>query len=43
MDSPWAPFDSELDWKVARWVKMRGQTSTAVTELLAIPGVRLYH
>jgi hypothetical protein len=43
IDSPWAPFCSELDWNVARWVKMRGPTSTATTELLAIPGVRLSH
>ena len=43
VDSPWAPFQSEVEWNVARWVKMRGQTSTAVTELLAIPGVRVYH
>jgi hypothetical protein len=38
-DYPWAPFRSQLDWDVARWAKMRGQTSTAVSELLAIPGV----
>jgi hypothetical protein len=41
MDSPWAPFRSELDWNVARWVKMRGPSSTAVAELLAIPGVSI--
>jgi hypothetical protein len=39
MGSPWAPFQSELDWNVARWVKMCGRTSSAVTELLGIPGV----
>jgi hypothetical protein len=38
-DSPWAPFRSQLDWDVARWAKLRGQTSTAVSELLTIPGV----
>ena len=38
-DSPWAPFRSQLDWEVARWAKLRGLTSTAVAELLAIPGV----
>jgi hypothetical protein len=46
MDSPWAPFRSELDWNVARWAKMRGRTSAEVAGLLAIPGVcgshRLY-
>jgi hypothetical protein len=35
----WAPFRSECDWEIARWAKMRGPTSTATTELLAIPGV----
>ena len=38
--SIWAPFRSRLDWEIARWAKMRGPTSTAVTELLAIPEVR---
>ena len=37
--SPWAPFQSKLDWDVARWVNLRGRTSSAVSELLAIPGV----
>ena len=40
-DNPWAPFSSQLDWEVARWAKMRSPSSTAVTELLAIPGVRV--
>jgi hypothetical protein len=39
-DSPWAPFRSELDWKFARCVKMRGQSATTVTEMLEMPGVR---
>jgi hypothetical protein len=38
-DSPWAPFRSQLDWDVACWAKLRGPTSTALSELLAIPGV----
>jgi hypothetical protein len=38
-DSVWAPFRSQRDWEVARWAKMRGPTSTAMTELLAIPEV----
>jgi len=38
-NTPWAPFTSQLDWEVARWAKMRSRTSTAVTELLVIPGV----
>ncbi|THU80172.1 hypothetical protein K435DRAFT_823723 [Dendrothele bispora CBS 962.96] len=35
----WAPFQSEIDWKVAKWAKLRGPSSTAVTELLSIDGV----
>ncbi|KAF6756066.1 hypothetical protein DFP72DRAFT_1008140 [Ephemerocybe angulata] len=35
----WAPFASKLDWEVARWAKLRGPGSTALTELLAIEGV----
>ena len=37
-----SPFESELDWKIARWAKLRGPGSTAVSELLEIPGVRSY-
>ncbi|KAJ3547009.1 hypothetical protein NM688_g5449 [Phlebia brevispora] len=36
----YSPFTSELDWKVARWAKLRGPGSTAVSELLEIPGVQ---
>ena len=36
----WAPFRSQRDWEVARWAKMRGPSSTAMTELLTIPEVR---
>lgn len=35
----WVPFHSECDWEIVHWAKMRGPTSTATTELLAIPGV----
>ncbi|KAJ8456588.1 hypothetical protein ONZ51_g12036 [Trametes cubensis] len=35
----YSPFISELDWQFARWAKMRGPGSTAVTELLQIPHV----
>ena len=37
--NPYAPFRSAVDWKVARWAKMRGPGSTAVTELLGIEEV----
>jgi hypothetical protein len=43
MSLPWAPFRSELDWKVARWSKMHERTSTEVREFLAIPGVCVSH
>ena len=35
----YAPFNSELDWKFARWAKLQGPGSTSVTELMAIEGV----
>ena len=38
-DSIWSPFTSQCDWLFARWAKMRGPTSSAVTELLGIPEV----
>lgn len=38
-DNPWAPFNSQKDWELARWVKLRGPGSTAFSELLAINGV----
>ncbi|KAI0632643.1 hypothetical protein C8Q77DRAFT_1218165 [Trametes polyzona] len=34
--NPYAPFTSRMDWEVARWAKMRGPGSTAVSELLQI-------
>ena len=38
--NPYAPFNSKTDWEVAKWAKLRGPTSTAVTDLLMIPDVR---
>ena len=38
--NPYHPFASRIDWEVARWAKMRGPGSTAVTELLEIENVR---
>ncbi|KAJ7864581.1 hypothetical protein B0H14DRAFT_3084418 [Mycena olivaceomarginata] len=38
-NSVYAPFNSKLDWEVARWAKLRGAGSTAFTELLKINGV----
>lgn len=39
--SAWAPFRSQCDWELARWAKMRSPTSSAMTDLLAIPTVGL--
>ncbi|KAJ7175571.1 hypothetical protein C8R46DRAFT_1174477 [Mycena filopes] len=38
--NPYAPFNSKVDWEVARWAKLRGSGSTAFTDLLHIDGVR---
>jgi len=35
----WAPFSTRQEWEVARWAKLRGPSSTALTELLEINGV----
>lgn len=37
----WAPFSTQLEWEVARWAKLRGPSSTALSELLQINGVSL--
>ncbi|THU75106.1 hypothetical protein K435DRAFT_591247, partial [Dendrothele bispora CBS 962.96] len=36
----WAPFNSRMDWEVARWAKLRGTGSTAFSDLLDIEGVQ---
>jgi hypothetical protein len=36
----YAPFTSRMDWEFAKWAKSCGVSSTAVTDLLAIEGVR---
>ena len=35
----WAPFASKIDWEIAMWVKLRGPSSTALSELLNVEGV----
>ncbi|KAF8869819.1 hypothetical protein BD779DRAFT_1479404 [Infundibulicybe gibba] len=40
INNPYAPFISKLDWEVARWAKLRGPGSTAVSDLLAIEGIQ---
>ncbi|KAH8977551.1 hypothetical protein EDB86DRAFT_3067707 [Lactarius hatsudake] len=37
--SVWAPFRSQSDWEIAHWAKMHRPTSSAVTDILAIPRV----
>lgn len=39
-NNPYAPFKSKIDWDMARWAKLRGPSSTAVTELMGIEDVR---
>jgi hypothetical protein len=39
-ESPWAPFQSRIDWEIARWAKLRGPGSTAFDDLLSIEGVK---
>ena len=39
--SEWAPFSTRLEWEVARWAKLRGPSSTALSELLQIDGVSM--
>lgn len=38
-DNIYAPFTSQIDWEIGRWVKLRGPSSTAFTELMKIDGV----
>ncbi|KAJ7918864.1 hypothetical protein B0H13DRAFT_2433854 [Mycena leptocephala] len=38
--NPYAPFNSKMDWEIAKWAKLRGSGSTAFTDLLHIDGVR---
>ncbi|PPQ76921.1 hypothetical protein CVT26_001382 [Gymnopilus dilepis] len=38
-NNPYAPFQSRLDWEIAKWAKLRGPGSTAFTDLLAIEGI----
>jgi len=37
--SEWAPFSTRTEWELARWAKLRGPSSTALSELLKIDGV----
>ncbi|KIJ65793.1 hypothetical protein HYDPIDRAFT_109810 [Hydnomerulius pinastri MD-312] len=35
----YSPFTSSMEWKFVRWAKLRGPSSTAVSDLLEIEGV----
>ncbi|KAG1828595.1 hypothetical protein DFJ58DRAFT_672192 [Suillus subalutaceus] len=38
-ENPYHPFNSQIEWEVARWAKLRGATLTAFLDLLSIDGV----
>ncbi|KAH9479199.1 hypothetical protein JR316_0007785 [Psilocybe cubensis] len=38
-ENRWAPFSSEMDWKIAQWAKLQGPSATAFNELLEIGGL----
>ncbi|KAJ3512046.1 hypothetical protein NMY22_g15452 [Coprinellus aureogranulatus] len=38
-DNPYAPFESELDWRVAQWAVKETVSQSAFDRLLEIPGV----
>lgn len=40
--NPYAPFNSQTDWELAKWAKFRGPGSTAFTELMGIADVRCF-
>jgi hypothetical protein len=39
--NPFAPFNNQTDWELAKWAKLRGPGSTSFTELMGVTGVRL--
>ncbi|KAJ6548325.1 hypothetical protein B0H10DRAFT_1969189 [Mycena sp. CBHHK59/15] len=41
-DNPYAPFNSKMDWEIAKWAKLRGSGSTAFTDLLNVEGVGMF-
>jgi hypothetical protein len=40
-DNVFEPFKSKIDWEFAQWAKTSGASSTAVTNILSIEGVRI--
>ena len=41
--NPYAPFTSELEWRIARWAVLDGIGHSSLDRLLSIPGVSLGH
>ncbi|KAH9915369.1 uncharacterized protein B0H18DRAFT_885983 [Fomitopsis serialis] len=37
--NPWAPFQSEMDWRFASWAVQEGLSQGSVDRVLEIPGV----
>ena len=37
--NPFAPFNNQTDWELAKWAKLRGPGSTSFTELMGVTGV----
>ena len=40
-ENAYSPFNSRIDWELAKWAKLRGPSATSFTELLNISGVSL--
>lgn len=40
--NPYAPFADRMNWEIARWAKLRGPGSTAISELLSIDQVGIH-
>ena len=38
-NNPYFPFPDRMNWEIARWAKLRGPGSTAISELLSIDNV----
>jgi hypothetical protein len=41
--NPYSPFNSEIDWNLAKWARLRGPSATAFTESLQINSVCPIH
>jgi hypothetical protein len=39
--NPFAPFNNQTDWELAKWAKLRGPGATSFTELMGVTGVHL--